>query len=81
MFFFYGVICFPLIYPSTHVIDKKINVFLFCYFSVHGMSHHSRSGIIVCSLPYGILIATYSFPCTSVKAIEIVENTCEQLRR
>ena len=69
---------FPLIQHSFMLL---INSSLLCHFSVYAMSRHNRSGIIVCSLPYGVLIATYSFPCTSVKAIEIVENTCEQLRR
>lgn len=69
---------FPLIQHSFMLL---ISSSLLCHFSVYAMSRHNRSGIIVCSLPYGVLIATYSFPCTSVKAIEIVENTCEQLRR
>lgn len=69
---------FPLIQCSFMLL---ISSSLLCHFSVYAMSRHNRSGIIVCSLPYGVLIATYSFPCTSVKAIEIVENTCEQLRR
>lgn len=64
-----------------HRFMLLIDSSLLCHFSVYAMSRHNRSGIIVCSLPYGVLIATYSFPCTSVKAIEIVENTCEQLRR
>lgn len=63
--------------------DQEIKYIIYSknFCSVYAMSRHNRSGIIVCSLPYGVLIATYSFPCTSVKAIEIVENTCEQLRR
>lgn len=50
----------------------------FC--SVYAVTRHNRSGIIVCNLPYGIMVATYSFPCTSVKAIDIVEKACELLR-
>lgn len=48
--------------------------------SVYAVTHKNRGGIIVCDLPYGILVATYSFPCTSVKAIDIVEKACELLR-
>ena len=48
--------------------------------SVYAVTHKNRGGIIVCDLPYGILVATYSFPCTSFKAIDIVEKACELLR-
>lgn len=55
----------------------KLGIFLH---SVYAVTHKNRGGIIVCDLPYGILVATYSFPCTSVKAIDIVEKACELLR-
>ena len=59
----------------------KIIILCILILSVYAMTRHNRSGILACSLPYGILVATYSFPCTSVKAIEIVEKACDLLRR
>ncbi|KAJ7384787.1 hypothetical protein OS493_020379 [Desmophyllum pertusum] len=61
-------------------LEIKYIIYSKSFCSVYAMSRHNRSGILVCSLPYGILVATYSFPCTSVKAIEIVEKACELLR-
>lgn len=61
-------------------ISTRILILCIFIFSVYAMTRHNRSGILVCSLPYGILVATYSFPCTSVKAIEIVEKACKLLR-
>ena len=58
---------------------NSINLGIFLC-SVYAVTHKNRCGIIVCDLPYGILVATYSFPCTSVKAIDIVEKACELLR-
>jgi len=62
--------------------DQEVKYIIYSknFCSVYAMTRHNRSGVLVCSLPYGILVATYSFPCTSVKAIEIVEKACKLLR-
>ena len=61
------------------IIEDDLLVFTFPN-SVYAVTRANRSGVIACSLPNGVLVATYSFPCTSVKAIEIVEKACELLR-
>ncbi|KAM7440967.1 hypothetical protein ABFA07_009953 [Porites harrisoni] len=60
--------------------ENKYIIYSKSFCSVYAVTHKNRGGIIVCDLPYGILVATYSFPCTSVKAIDIVEKACELLR-
>ncbi|XP_078349552.1 uncharacterized protein LOC144634476 [Oculina patagonica] len=67
---------------QTDKDDQEIKYIIYSknFCSVYAMTRQNRSGILVCSLPYGILVAMYSFPCTSVKAIEIVEKACELLR-
>lgn len=71
-----------LLFASTRSQSLLARILILCIFifSVYAMTRHNRSGVLVCSLPYGILVATYSFPCTSVKAIEIVEKACKLLR-
>jgi len=60
--------------------EDKYIIYSKTFCSVYAVTGHNRSGIIACNLPYGILVAMYSFPCTSVKAVEIVEKACELLR-
>lgn len=66
-------------YHGCNFFASGINLGIFLC-SVYAVTHKNRGGIIVCDLPYGILVATYSLPCTSVKAIDIVEKACELLR-
>ncbi|XP_068682059.1 uncharacterized protein [Montipora capricornis] len=65
---------------STDMHEKKYIIYSKSFCSVYAVTRANRSGVIACSLPNGVLVATYSFPCTSVKAIEIVEKACELLR-
>ena len=44
------------------------------------MSENRQSGLIICNLPYGMLITTYSQPVKAQDAIEVVENACTLLR-
>ena len=44
------------------------------------MSENRQSGLIVCNLPYGMLITTYGHPVKTQDAIELVENACTLLR-
>ncbi|CAB4024209.1 Hypothetical predicted protein [Paramuricea clavata] len=48
--------------------------------SMYCMSENRQSGLIVCNLPYGMLITTYSHPVKAQDAIELVENACTLLR-
>lgn len=66
---------------DTIIIFSLVVTFIILLFSsVYAVTRVNRSGIIACSLPNGVLVATYSFPCTSVKAVEIVEKACDLLR-
>ena len=48
--------------------------------SMYCMSENRQSGLIVCNLPYGMLITTYSQPVKAQDAVELVENACTLLR-
>lgn len=65
---------------STDTHENKYIIYSKSFCSVYAVTRVNRSGIIACSLPNGVLVATYSFPCTSVKAVEIVEKACDLLR-
>ncbi|XP_031569250.1 uncharacterized protein LOC116303788 [Actinia tenebrosa] len=50
----------------------------FC--SVYCTSEHNKKGLIVCNLPYSVLIASYPCGQTNTEVIRIVENACKILR-
>lgn len=48
--------------------------------SVYATSARNSQGLVVCNLPSGVLVASYSQPHTSSQAIFIVETACQVLR-
>ncbi|XP_070578259.1 uncharacterized protein [Ptychodera flava] len=56
-------------------IYKKTNC------SIYATSHGNKLGLIVCNLPYGVLICTYGYPHTAGIAVKHVEQFSDLLRR
>ena len=50
------------------------------YHSVYAISKRNLHGLVIVNLPYGVLVASHSYPCHSVDAARHVEDVCELLR-
>ncbi|CAH1791395.1 unnamed protein product [Owenia fusiformis] len=68
-----------LTFKDSKHVSYKIYKKTFC--SVYATSERNQEGLVVCNLPYGILIVTHSQPQPGVKAIKLIEQFCDQLRR
>lgn len=44
------------------------------------VSDNRQNGLVVCNLPYGVLITTHSHPVKPEEAIDLVEQACALLR-
>ena len=64
-------------YPNSYLTRILIP---FISYSMYCMSENRQSGLIVCNLPYGMMITTYSQPVKAQDAIKLVENACTLLR-
>ncbi|XP_013405741.1 uncharacterized protein LOC106170429 isoform X2 [Lingula anatina] len=69
---------FRLQFPGQREIQYKVYQKTYC--SAYATSQGNQEGLIVCNLPYGILISTFSYPQVAAVAVKVVENFCDKLR-
>ncbi|KAK3710530.1 hypothetical protein QZH41_009356, partial [Actinostola sp. cb2023] len=66
--------------PDIHGKQNHFTIYHKTYCSVYSTSEHNNQGLIICNLPYGVLIASHASNQTSTDAVRVVENACRILR-
>lgn len=58
----------------------KYTVYQKTFCSVYATSEGNDEGLVVCYIPNGVFIASYSHPTVAAQAVKVVERFCDLLR-
>ncbi|KAL5008255.1 hypothetical protein ScPMuIL_013836 [Solemya velum] len=65
---------------TSHTDYMDFKVYQKSYCSIYATSEGSSDGLVICNLPYGLLVCTYHRPIQDGHAIQVIENFCDLLR-